>query len=254
MNLLLARPEEVESPHLIRLVGSRRDHLVDVLDVRVGSSIRIGFPDGPQGEGVVESVGDSVVLRHNLDPAGKPSTTLPLIHILLAMPRPKVLGRVLSHLAALGVASICLVRSWHVEKSYFQSDLLEEENLRLALLEGLEQACDTRIPKLEIYRLFRPFVEDSMDSLWPQSNRLLAHPYDSIPMSRVSLVDSQETTIAIGPERGWTPFECELLGTHGFSAVNLGPRVLRVETALTTLVAQVQLLQQLGSDQFGLED
>ncbi|MFT7619819.1 MAG: RsmE family RNA methyltransferase [Planctomycetota bacterium] len=247
MNLLLARPWEIESDGILQITGVRRDHLANVVGVTPQSQIRIGFPDSCQGMGVVDSVGDSIRIRHELNPADPPDSPTPLIHIILAMPRPKVLGRILSHMAALGVASIRLVRSWHVEKSYLQTDLTKESKSRELLLDGLEQARDTRVPQFEVFPLFRPFVEDELDRKLPHSKRILAHPTDASPMAKAMIGRSDSVVIAIGPERGWTPFECDLLAEHGFERVSLGARILRVETALTAAVSQVQLLQSMAA-------
>lgn len=247
MNLLLARLQEIENPQTLRISGARRDHLADILGVVPGSEVRIGFPDSCQGVGVVESVGDIIRIKHSLDLSAPPESPIPLIHIILAMPRPKVLGRVLSHLAAQGVASISLIRSWHVEKSYFQTELTKESKSREQLLDGLEQARDTRLPKFAIYPLFRPFVEDVLDEIVPVKGRILAHPVEAQPMSTLRVAARRPVTIAIGPERGWTPFECELFEAHGFERFSLGKRILRVETALTAAVAQIQLLQDLAN-------
>ncbi len=249
MNLLLARPSEIKASDLLCLNGPRRDHLVDILHLDAGSSIRIGFPDGPQGVGIVESVGKEVHIRHDLDAAMSPETPPSMIHVILALPRPKVLGRVLGHLAALGVQSITLVRSWHVEKSYFQTDLLDPLRSREILLNGLEQAKATRVPILRVFPLFRPYVEDHLGCLIGPGVRLVAHPVDSQSLTKVPIGPRETVTVAIGPERGWTSFECGLLAEQGFEAVSLGARILRVETALTVAVAQVQLLQRLAASQ-----
>ena len=49
--------------------------------------------------------------------------------------------------------------------------------------------------------------------------------------------------IAIGPEGGWNDYELETMQIQGFSAFSLGTRILRVETAVTAIVACVKMLQ-----------
>jgi len=46
--------------------------------------------------------------------------------------------------------------------------------------------------------------------------------------------------VAIGPERGWSARERDLLRARGFELVHLGPRVLRTETACVAAVAVVK--------------
>lgn len=50
--------------------------------------------------------------------------------------------------------------------------------------------------------------------------------------------------IAVGPEGGWTPGEVEAFLEAGFSAVSLGPHVLRAETAALTVAAACRVMLQ----------
>ena len=51
----------------------------------------------------------------------------------------------------------------------------------------------------------------------------------------------QEVFLAIGPEGGFTDEEVALAVKAGWQTVNLGPRILRIETAALALVAMVTL-------------
>ena len=48
--------------------------------------------------------------------------------------------------------------------------------------------------------------------------------------------------VAVGPEGGWTPGEAEAFRQTGFTAVHLGPLVLRAETAAVTVAAACRVM------------
>ena len=131
-------------------------------------------------------------------------------------------------MASVGLDRIVLVNAARVEKSYFDSAVLAPEAVRELLILGLEQARDTRLPEVLVRKRFRPFVEDELDSLWPATDRFVAHPAGQAVRSP----RAERAVVAFGPEGGWVPFEIDLLRARGFAPFTLGPRPLRVEVAL----------------------
>ena len=145
--------------------------------------------------------------------------------------------------ASLGSKRIVLVNAARVEKSYFDSPLLDATAMREELILGLEQGRDTMLPEVSIETRFKPFVEDTIDRLWSvPATRMLAQP-DS-RQSVHALTRASRCVLAIGPEGGWVPFERQLLRAHGFEPVSLGARILRVETAIPYLFGQVAAMKR----------
>ena len=70
--------------------------------------------------------------------------------------------------------------------------------------------------------------------------RLVAH-FDGKPIGQVDLQSPQATLITIGPEGGLTDAEAAEAAAEGWQPVNLGRRVLRMETAAVALVSAVAL-------------
>src|SRR6267154_4034113 len=115
--------------------------------------------------------------RSSLRPSfEEPPPERPGVDLLLAIPRPKALRKVLPAVASLGVYRVVLVNAARVEKSYVDSSVLRLDSMRELLIVGLEQARDTRLPEVLVRERFRPFVEDELDALWPGTGRLVAHP------------------------------------------------------------------------------
>ena len=234
MNLLLLAAAEVVAPGLAEVALSRYAVRALWWPPQPGRRLLVGLRDGLIGEGVVEHVGEQRArIRFSID--RPPPPALPLT-LLLALPRPKMLRRVLRTAAEIGIKHIWLLNSSRVEKSYWQSPLLAPPMLEGYLAAGLEQACDTVMPRVALRTRFRPFVEDELPAIAAGSQCLVAHPAAG---ARLAPAGAGHVTLAMGPEGGFTDFEIALLGTAGFAACTLGPRVLRVETALPVLAANL---------------
>lgn len=160
------------------------------------------------------------------------------ITLVLALPRPKVLNRVIASATSMGIKRICLINAWRVEKSYWKSPRLDEANLRMQAIIGLEQARDTIPPSITLHRFFRRYVEDELPTLAAGTCALVAHPGASERCPRA--LDGR-VTLAVGPEGGFIGDEIESLKRTGFTAVAIGERILRVETAVAALVSRLTL-------------
>jgi RsmE family RNA methyltransferase len=238
VNLLLLEPNEVDTSGQARVGGARARHLLDVLEVAPGDRVRIGLLDGPLGSATIGSIDASgVTLRCTFESATPPR---PLVDLLLALPRPKVLRRLWAQLAALGVGRIALTNAWRVERNYFDSHVLASRDFRPLLVEGLQQARDTRVPLVSVHRQFRVLVEDDLPRLFPSGTRLVADPAAGTRIdSTVRESASGRVLLAVGPEGGWNQFERDLLKCHGFQVVGMGPRTLRSDTACLALLTLV---------------
>jgi RsmE family RNA methyltransferase len=225
MNLLLLVHDEISADGTARLTGDRLRHLREVLGARPGSTVRAGVVGGRVGTAEILALTDAeAVLRPALD---RPPPPRPGLDLVLALPRPKALRRVLAASASMGVDRLVLLAAARVEKSYFGSPVLQPERIRKHLLDGLEQAQDTVLPEVHVETRFRPFVEDRMDALLGPGERWLLHPGDEGPRTPS---DEGRLALAVGPEGGWVPFERELLQSRGFRPLGFGPRTLRTET------------------------
>lgn len=234
MNLLLLEPADHVAGDRVVLRDRRLRHLREVHEAEVGQTLRVGQLGGLMGEGRLLRLDEQEAeLEISLDQP--PPAKLPLT-LLLALPRPKMLRRVLQTVAAMGVPRLVLLNSYRVEKSFWQTPFLEPAAIREQLVLGLEQARDTLLPEVIIEKRFKPFVEDRLPALAADSLGLTGHPGDYPPCPRAL---SEPVTLAIGPEGGWIPYEVEKLAAAGLAPVQLGERILRVETAVPALLARL---------------
>ena len=236
MNLLLIEPGSLHAGHSVRLEGAPARHVVEVLNARCGDTLRVGLLDGPRGTGTVTTLAkDAVELSCVFEDTIPPR---PRVDLLLALPRPKVMRRLWAQLAALGAGRIILINAWKVEKMYFDSHVLRPDVYRPLLIEGLQQAGDTRVPEVRVCKQFKVLVEDELDALFPDGLRLVARPGEGRSVRDAVVVSNPgRVLLAVGPEGGWIPYEEELLAAHGFLSVSLGARTLRTDTACVALLA-----------------
>lgn len=247
MNLLLVEASEIRKGR-VRLTDRRAEHLLRVLRVETGRTVRIGRIGGAAGEGRVVAVdGDAVEIEVDLEgePAPRPS-----IDLVVALPRPQALKRILQYAAAMRVGRIDFINAWRVEKSFFQSPLLEPAALRRHLLLGAEQGATTWLPEVRFERRFVASVKrlaETPENPRQRPLRLLAHPEAADPIETVlpSLGEPERRVeLALGPEGGWIDREVDTFRQAGFHPVTLGPWILRVETALAAALAQLELLRR----------
>jgi len=240
MNRVLFEKYEIDAGGRVCVTGRRAVHIAKVLKSSIGDFIRVGVLDGACGVGEVLSVGvERVEMVCEFDAELPP---VPVIDILLAVPRPKVMRRLWAQLASLGVGRIVLTNAEKVERNYFDTHWVNEGTYRPRLIEGLEQSGDTLVPKVSIERRFRPFVEDRLDNEFGGSRRLVCHPREAVAMGDVDFNRSERILLAIGPEGGWSDYEVSLFGAHGFESVSLGWRILRSDVAAVALISAVGAL------------
>ncbi|KAG5463673.1 MAG: Alpha/beta knot methyltransferase [Olpidium bornovanus] len=216
-----------------------------------------GAPDGGDRQG-----NPGYVELEILELRSEPPPKLPLT-LLLALPRPKVLHRVLQAVSSLGVPRLVLVAAARVERSYWSATKLRPAEVREQLLLGLEQARDTVLPQLVMLDTWDAVVGRlagldgavDPDSWFAAATKLVAHPPDadddgpaapggvssddSVATCPRGLPLSRNAVLAIGPEGGWVPEEVAFLRSIGFRCVSLGKRILRTETAIPVLIGRL---------------
>jgi RsmE family RNA methyltransferase len=250
----------------------RTIHAASILDLRNGDTIRAGLVSNDDHNGFLTDVatiewlpegkvkkaeplkngdppGSLRVHLNSLTPSG-PSAEIP-VSLILALPRPLQLGRILPMVSQLGVDHLVLTQARKVPRDYFGSHLFRKPHLlRERLIEGLAQAGDVILPKIHIVKHLPSFLRDDLDQLFPASEfaRVIAHPQrvttpnqSTLRMRRVSFPKNKtlpRLVLAVGPEGGWAePEEIDEFIKHGFQQITLGSRVLRSDVAVVSLLS-----------------
>jgi len=241
VNLLLLDAPELAPDGSCVVRGRRADHLRGVLGVAVGDAVRAGIVGGATGTATVTRVDDDAVgLRVEL--AGASPPVLP-VDLVVAVPRPKAVARVLEIAASFAVRRIDLTNAWRVDKSYLRSPRLAATALADHARLGAEQGATTHVAPVEVHARLMALL----DARWPAADaaprtKLVAHP-GAPPIETAA--DLADIALAIGPEGGWIPREVETFVARGFQPVSLGTAILRVDAAVAAALAQLALLRRL---------
>lgn len=234
MNMVLLFDHDFYATNKVRLQDKRVQHINQVQGAKSGSALEVGLLNGGKGLGQITHIEANTIEMEVVINTASPAP-LPLT-LILALPRPKMLRRIISTISTLGIKKLVLINSYRVEKSYWQSPALNPENINQCIYLGLEQAKDTIPPTVEMYKRFKPFVEDTLPELAQGTLPLVAHPK---AQGACPHTVSKPVTLAVGPEGGFIAYEVEKLETSGFIPIHLGPRILTVETAIPVLAAKL---------------
>jgi 16S rRNA (uracil1498-N3)-methyltransferase len=214
------------------LVGHEAHHLAHVMRAKTGAEVTLFDGSGAEFAARVERVGRSeielaVLERLEIDRESPVQVTLGV-----ALPkgdRPKWL---VEKATELGVARIVPLVT---ERGNQRESPAAIEKLRRAVIEASKQCGRNRLMEIAAPTpVAKYFAEE------PATNhRLLAHPggAKTAPGAFSEKRRQDLVSLAIGPEGGFTDAELAQAVELGWSAVDLGPRILRVETAALALVA-----------------
>jgi 16S rRNA (uracil1498-N3)-methyltransferase len=238
MNLLLFEPGELSRP--LPADDPRARHLRGVLRREPGGSFDCGLVDGPRGRGFLEGSDEhGLHLRFEW---GSPPPPLCPIWLLVGLPRPQTVRKVLLEATTLGAERILFFSTDRGEPSYADSSLWSSGEVRRHLLAGAAQAFCTRLPTVSLL----DGIHAALDAASAARTRLALDNYEAAAALSALAEVQTPAALAVGPERGWSPAERDALRAAGCTLAHLGPRVLRTETACTAGLAILKSRLGLG--------
>lgn len=234
MNIVLLNANQDCSSDIWSIEDQRQiKHLNQHLQLKAGDTLKVGVRDGQRYLTEVQSITAQQIMLRPIQAENVPNKVP--VHLILALPRPKVLRRMIMDAVTLGVERISLIHSYRVDKSYWQSPFLQQLDDYVTL--GLEQAGDTIVPEIQLYKRFKPFVEDVLPTLISEQRpAYVAHPYAEQSMPHAI---AHGCNLIVGPEGGFIPYEIDLLKKNGCQAMSLGNRILRTETAVSNILGRL---------------
>jgi RsmE family RNA methyltransferase len=226
LNILLL--EEKVSFFDLPINGRQGLHITKVLKLEVGDAMDVGVQNGPKGRALLlEKPKDllkfSVIWEENAKTDCYP------VNLLVGLSRPQTCRKILEQATSMGVAEIHFFGCEKSEQSYINSRLWTTDEWERKIIKGAEQAFSTYIPRCKIWESFN----DCLSEQEIDSKCMALDNYESKKiLSSIEYNKLNNLTLAVGPERGWSNSERNLLRQKGYELFSIGPRVLRQETAV----------------------
>ena len=231
-----------------RLEGGEAHHLVHVMRAKPGHPVTLFDGSGAEFDARIETIGRSTVElaiaeRIEIDRELARSITL-----AVSLPKGDRQRWLVEKATELGVARLAPLITARSVAQPVESALVR---LRRAVIEASKQCGRNRLMEISAAVSFRDFVREAAD----RAERWIAHPSDAEAPGRASQVrhggrsqaepknesggpgNENAIVVAIGPEGGFTGEEVQLAIDAGYSPLDLGPRILRVETAAIAVAA-----------------
>jgi len=199
-------------------------HLARVLRVQPGQEMILFDGQGGVAEAVIESVSKSAVeVRVSKRwTVPRPAVQMDLIQ---AVPKPDRWELVLQKAVELGVSNI---RPLLTQRTEFKPNPKKQERWNKIVLNAAQQ-CEVRwLPSLQ------PL--EKMETILPSLNTydlvLIGSLYEGAkPFRQIDFSGVKKVALLIGPEGDFTSKEVDAAVEAGATAVSLGDRILRTETA-----------------------
>ena len=245
MNIILFSHNETKHD-AITVKDYRARHIIKIIKAQKDDTLITGEINGSQGISRIQQITPNSVTFTDI--THTQTNSRPQVDLVMALPRPIMLKRVLAQAATFGINHLSLINSNRVEKSFFSSSTIHPEKIDQYLITGLEQACNTMLPTVSIHKRFRPFIEDKL-SIYMQNYACsgLAHPNTSTTIDHIIPPGSPgQILLVIGPEGGWIDYEVERFKDLGITPFTMGKRILRVDSVVPALLSQLLLLQSMS--------
>lgn len=207
------------------LTGSEAHHLLHVMRAKVGEKLIVFDGTGGQFEAAISRCGRSEIeIELGEHQAVERELDFQLT-LAVALPKGDRQRWMVEKAVEMGVTNLVPLKT---ERSV--AKLQSPDKLQRYVIEASKQCGRNRLLQIEPQADWQEYSQNC-----PAQRRLLAHPGGG----KLSVVEKTDTCIAIGPEGGFTDAEVEQVIAANWEAIDLGSRILRIETAAIALSSAI---------------
>lgn len=232
--------DRLESQGSLQLQEAESHHAARVLRMGVGEPCMLFDGNGHEAYGEIESVDKKSVRVTYHSRLFAPRDHDGKLHFGIAMPKGDRQRNVIEKLVELGVDRLTPLQT---DRSVSKFDSAAIERLERYSIEACKQSHRNRLMQVDPSCTWEEWLtqvcSNKTESLW------VLHPAhsdgrqdDTVAVSSESflaadVIHSGRLVFAVGPEGGFTTSEIAQAVQNGFGVLDLGQRILRVETAVS---------------------
>lgn len=228
--LFIAEPLKVGAD--VALGEKHAHYLKRVLRIAAGAEIVLFNGDGNDYRCRISGFGRGAARAEVLDARSNAADSPLRVTLSQALSRGERMDYCLQKATELGVSVVQLLLSERVELR-LPGERLDK---RLAHWRGVMISASEQCGRATVPELRAPIELHEWAAL--PGRRFVLDADAGLPLSRAEFND--EVDLAVGPEGGFSDAERDALARGGVTAVRLGPRVLRTETAGPAAIAVLQ--------------
>ena len=224
-------------PSHVSLEGPEAHHLAHVMRAKVGDEVTLFDGSGAEFLARIQHMGRSqarleVLVRRPIDRELAFQLTLGV-----ALPRGDRQRWLVEKATELGVGELVPLLT---ARTTARPDDGARARLERTVIEASKQCGRNRLMRIGEPCELASYLRNTP----PDALRVVAHPLQAATERAArpgDLLRAPSVYVTVGPEAGFTDGEIELAIGHGWQLVDLGPRVLRVETAVLALGSVIVL-------------
>ncbi|HMT91460.1 16S rRNA (uracil(1498)-N(3))-methyltransferase [uncultured Thiothrix sp.] len=213
-------------------------HAIQVLRLQVGESLLLFNGEGGEYLANLTEINkrSATVLIQSFDPSERESSLA--LTLVQALVKPDKMDFALQKAVELGMSAFQpLITQRSVVRTDKEKIEKKLQHWQAVTISACEQSGRTRLPKIYAPQTLDQYLSELSDS----TTYLLLAPESTQDLSQVT-VRTNHLAVLIGPEGGFTTEEVEACLAAKMQGIALGKRILRAETASTSVLAILQLL------------
>ncbi len=232
----IASPDES-----IRLDKAASNHLLRVLRLKSGHHIQLFNGDGFNYDATLKIDGKSAIAT-NINRCANPVESTLYIHLYQGISKGDRMDFAIQKSTELGVHEITPVFCERTVVN-LKGERLDKkvQHWQAIAISACEQSGRSRIPRINTPARLPDIISHHLSDDNKDVLQLVLDPLSSNTLSSINF-NGKQVNILIGPEGGLADSEVEFLLNHSFTGTQLGPRILRTETAALSAITGVQLL------------